>query len=156
MKGISLFVVPQKREVNGQLESNDVQTAGVYHKMGYKGAPIAHLMFGENDDCQGWLVGEEHRGLIYMFQMMNEARIAVGMSAASIASAAYYASLQYANERPQGRKPSNKDLSQAPVNIIEHADIRRLLLFQKSVIEGSLSLLLYCSKLSVLHFAADG
>jgi alkylation response protein AidB-like acyl-CoA dehydrogenase len=156
VKGISLFVVPQKREIEGKLESNDVQTAGVYHKMGYKGAPIAHLMFGENDDCQGWLVGEEHRGLIYMFQMMNEARIAVGMSAASIASAAYYASLQYANERPQGRKPSNKDLTQAPVNIIEHADIRRLLLFQKSVIEGSLSLLLYCSKLSDLHFAANG
>jgi len=156
VKGISLFVVPQKREVNGQLESNDVQTAGVYHKMGYKGAPIAHLMFGENDDCQAWLVGEEHRGLIYMFQMMNEARIAVGISAASIASAAYYASLQYANERPQGRKPSNKDLTKAPVNIIEHADIRRLLLFQKSVIEGSLSLLLYCSKLSDIHFAASG
>lgn len=74
-KGISLFVVPQQRITsNDGLESNDVQTAGVYHKMGYKGAPIAHLMMGTNNDCLGYLVGEPHKGLNYMFQMMNEAR----------------------------------------------------------------------------------
>ena len=80
-----------------------------------------------------------------MFQMMNEARIDVGMSAAAIASAAYYASLQYARERPQGRRLAAKDPTLPQVNIIEHADVKRMLLFQRAVVEGSLSLLLQCS-----------
>jgi alkylation response protein AidB-like acyl-CoA dehydrogenase len=150
-KGISLFVVPQKRlENNHSLVPNDVLTAGVYHKMGYKGAPIAHLMIGSNDDCYGYLVGEPHKGLSYMFQMMNEARVGVGMNAAAIGTAAYYASLQYAKERPQGRPVAEKDPSKPQAFIVRHADVKRMLLFQKSVVEGSLSLLLYCGLLSDL------
>ncbi|QYH38862.1 acyl-CoA dehydrogenase [Algoriphagus sp. NBT04N3] len=145
-KGISLFVVPQKR-IDTE-ESNDVLTQGIYHKMGYKGAPIAHLMIGSEDQCEGYLVGEANQGLKYMFQMMNEARLGVGMNGVAIATAAYYSSLAYAKERPQGRRINNKDLNQPQVPIIEHADVKRMLLFQKSVTEGSLALLLYCSKLA--------
>ncbi len=144
-KGISLFVVPQKR-LSG--ESNDVLSQGIYHKMGYKGAPIAHLMIGSNDACEGYLVGEANQGLRYMFQMMNEARLGVGMNAVAIASAAFQASLAYAKERPQGRKINEKDLSKPQVPIIEHADVKRMLIFQKSVVEGSLALLVFCAILS--------
>ncbi|MDX5476993.1 MAG: acyl-CoA dehydrogenase, partial [Cyclobacteriaceae bacterium] len=154
VKGISLFVVPQKKVPFG--ESNDVLTEGIYHKMGYKGAPIAHLMIGSNDGCEGFLVGEPHKGLSYMFQMMNEARVGVGMNAAAIGTAAYYSSLSYAKERPQGRKIGEKDPSKPQIPIIQHADVKRLLLFQKSIIEGSLSLLLYCSKLGDIAHAAEG
>ncbi|MFN8322334.1 MAG: acyl-CoA dehydrogenase [Chitinophagales bacterium] len=140
-KGISLFVVPRMRpEANGELVFNDVNTAGLFHKMGYHGAPIAHLMMGENNDCRAWLVGEVHKGLSYMFQMMNEARIGVGLQATSIASAAYYNSLEYANVRLQGRKLMEKDPCKPQITIIEHADVKRLLLFQKAIVEGSLSL----------------
>ena len=156
-KGISLFVVPQKRiETDGTLTANDVQTAGVYHKMGYKGAPIAHLMVGSNDDCYGYLVGEPHKGLSYMFQMMNEARVGVGTNAAAIGTAAYYASLEYARERPQGRVISEKDPSKPQSLIVRHADVKRMLLFQKSVVEGSLSLLLQCGLWSDLAHVAEG
>jgi alkylation response protein AidB-like acyl-CoA dehydrogenase len=156
VKGISLFVVPKKRVENEQLISNDVVTAGMYHKMGYKGAPIAHLMMGEKDDCRGYLVGEPHKGLSYMFQMMNEARLGVGMSAVSIASAAYYASLEYARERPQGRPLSAKNPTEPQVSIIEHPDVRRMLLFQKAVVEGALSLLLQCSLYADLAKVKEG
>ncbi|MHA7128745.1 acyl-CoA dehydrogenase [Algoriphagus namhaensis] len=145
-KGISLFVVPQKDPETG--EPNDVLTEGLYHKMGYKGAPIAHLMIGSNEACLGYLVGEANQGLKYMFQMMNEARLGVGMNAVAIASAAYQSSLSYAKERPQGRKITEKDLSKPQVPIIEHADVKRMLLFQKSITEGSLALLMYCSWLA--------
>ncbi len=183
-KGISLFVVPQKRieeieeerqetenyenrteaerrphqatNIEHRLEDNDVITAGVYHKMGYKGAPIAHLMVGSNDNTFGYLVGEPHKGLSYMFQMMNEARIGVGMNAAAIGTAAFYASLEYAKERPQGRVISDKDHSKPQVQIIRHADVKRMLLFQKSVVEGSLSLLVQCSMLSDLAHVTEG
>ena len=111
-KGISLFVVPKYRKEAEKLVSNDVITAGLFGKMGQKGYVAAHLMMGESEDCKGYLVGAPNRGLPYMFQMMNEARIGTGAMAAGTASAAYYASLQYANERPQGRHPSNKDASQ--------------------------------------------
>jgi alkylation response protein AidB-like acyl-CoA dehydrogenase len=155
-KGISLFVVPQKRLNNTQLESNDVITAGVYHKMGYKGAPIAHLMVGSNDNTFGYLVGEPHKGLTYMFQMMNEARIGVGMNATAIGTAAYYASLEYAKERPQGRLISDKDITKPQVQIIRHADVKRMLLFQKAVIEGSLALLTQCSMYADLASVTEG
>lgn len=156
-KGISLFVVPKYRPENGQLVFNDVTTAGIYGKMGQKGYVAAHLMLGEqNDDCRGYLVGQPHQGLRYMFQMMNEARIGTGMVAAATASAAYYASLKYANERPQGRHPSNKDISQPPVLIIEHADVRRMLLFQKAITEGSIALLLQCSLYADLAHRGQG
>jgi Acetyl-CoA dehydrogenase C-terminal like/Acyl-CoA dehydrogenase, C-terminal domain len=155
-KGISLFVVPQKRIENSQLVDNDVITAGIFHKMGYKGAPIAHLSVGSNDGAEGYLVGEPHKGLSYMFQLMNEARIGVGMNATAIGTAAYYASLAYAKERPQGRKIAEKDPSKPQTPIINHADVKRMLLFQKSVVEGSLALNLYCSRLSDLIHVEEG
>lgn len=156
-KGISLFAVPQKRVGEaGELVDNDVLTAGIYHKMGYKGAPIAHLMVGSSTGAVGYLVGEPHRGLSYMFQMMNEARVGVGLNAAAIGTAAYYASLEYARERPQGRPIADKDVSKPQVPIIRHADVKRMLLFQKSVLEGSLGLLLQCSYYADLAHVADG
>jgi alkylation response protein AidB-like acyl-CoA dehydrogenase len=144
-KGISLFVVPKHRGENGSLTSNDVLTSGIYGKMGQKGYVAAHLMMGENDDCVGYLVGKPHHGLRYMFQMMNEARIGTGNVSAGNATAAYYASLQYANERPQGRHPGQKDMTLPQVLIIEHADVRRMLLFQKAVVEASQALVLLSS-----------
>ncbi|MEZ4901496.1 MAG: acyl-CoA dehydrogenase family protein [Spirosomataceae bacterium] len=155
-KGISLFVVPQKRPTPSGLVNNGVETAGIYHKMGYKGAPIVHLMFGTHDDCLGFLVGEPHKGLNYMFQMMNEARIGVGTNATAIGTAAYYASLAYAKERPQGRPIAAKDPAQPQTPIINHADVKRMLLFQKSVVEGSLSLLLQCGLWADLAHVAEG
>jgi alkylation response protein AidB-like acyl-CoA dehydrogenase len=155
-KGISLFVVPKFRPEGDDLIANDVTTAGIYGKMGQKGYVAAHLMFGEQDACTGYLVGEAHHGLPYMFQMMNEARIGTGLLSAGNISGAYYAALKYANERAQGRHPSNKDLSQDQVLIIEHADVRRMLLMQKAVLEGSISLLLQCSYLADLAIVAEG
>lgn len=155
-KGISLFIVPQQRVTPEGLVPNGVTTAGVYHKMGYKGAPIAHLMFGSDADCVGYLVGEEHKGLSYMFQMMNEARVGVGTNAAAIGTAAYYASLAYAKERPQGRPIAAKDPAQPQTLIIHHADVKRMLLFQKSVVEGSLSLLLQCGLWADIAHVATG
>lgn len=155
-KGISLFVVPKYRPENGGLVPNDVATAGIFGKMGQKGYVAAHLMMGENDDCHGYLIGEPHKGLTYMFQMMNEARIGTGLMATGVASGAYQAALKYANERPQGRHPSNKDVTQPQVLIIEHADVKRMLLFQKAIIEGSMALLLQCSYYGDLHRAGEG
>lgn len=157
IKGISLFIVPQKRiEAGGALAFNDVNCAGIYHKLGYRGAPITQLAFGENGDCRGWLVGEANKGLSYMFQMMNGSRISVGMGAASIASAAYYASLEYAKERPQGRKLSSKDPLSPQVPIIEHPDIKRMLLFQKAVVEGAMSLLMQCGLYHDMEKVTEG
>ncbi|HKK76266.1 MAG TPA: acyl-CoA dehydrogenase [Saprospiraceae bacterium] len=156
-KGISLFVVPKHRPTEGsELEPNDVTTAGIYGKMGQKGYVAAHIMLGEGEDCRGYLVGEPHKGLKYMFQMMNEARIGTGLVSAGTASAAYYASLKYAHERPQGRHPSNKDVNQPQVLIIEHADVRRMLLFQKAVVEGSFALLMQCSYYADVHLGSEG
>ncbi|MGW8303191.1 MAG: acyl-CoA dehydrogenase [Desulfobacterales bacterium] len=147
VKGISLFVVPKKRiDDNGQLVPNDVVTAGVFHKLGYRGCPIVQLSMGDKNDCRGWLVGEPHHGLKYMFQMMNEARIGVGMGAAAMATAAYYASLEYTKSRIQGRKIGQKDPNLPPVPIIEHADVKRMLLLQRAVVEGALALIMQCSK----------
>ena len=148
VKGISLFVVPKLRPTaDGGLEPNDVVCTGIFHKLGYRGAPITQLEMGEHGDCRGWLVGEENHGLRYMFQMMNEARIGVGMGATASATAAYYASLHYTRERCQGRPLMAKDPAAPQVPIIEHADVKRMLLFQRSIVEGSLSLGIYCSKL---------
>ncbi len=157
VKGISLFLVPKKRiGPDGTLLSNDVTTAAIYHKLGYRGCPITQLSMGDNDDCHGYLVGEPHKGLSYMFQMMNEARIGVGMQATAIATAAYYASLEYAKERPQGRRLGSKDPSLPQIPIIEHSDIKRMLLFQRAVVEGSLSLILQCSIYSDLAAHGEG
>ena len=149
-KGISLFVVPKYRiKEDGTLEYNDVMTVADFQKMGQKGYCTTHLGFGDKDDCRGWLVGEEHKGLNQMFLMMNGARIAVGRGAAAIAMAAYRTSLQYANERPQGRKltaDGKKNPTEKQSLIIEHPDVRRMLLLQKSIAEGSLSLVFLASK----------
>ena len=157
LKGISLFLVPKKRiEADGGLRDNDVNLAGIYHKLGYRGAPITQLSMGENGDCRGFLVGEPNKGLSYMFQMMNEARIAVGLAATAIASAAYYAALEYTRERPQGRAITSKDPTQPQIPIIEHSDVKRMLLFQRSIIEGSLSLLFQCNKYCDLETVTEG
>jgi butyryl-CoA dehydrogenase len=157
LKGISLFLVPKKRfNAGGNLVFNDATVAGIYHKMGYRGAPITQLSFGENGDCHGYLVGEANKGLSYMFQMMNEARLSVGFAATAIASAAYYAALEYAQERPQGRAVTSKDPTQPQIPIIEHADIKRMLLCQRAIIEGSLSLLMQCTKYSDLTTVLTG
>lgn len=149
-KGISLFVVPKKRIKEDQsLEANDVITAGDFQKMGQRGYCTTHLVFGENDDCQGWLVGAENKGLKNMFLMMNGARIDVGLTAASVATAAYHASLQYAKERPQGRRIKSggaKNVNEEQATIIEHPDVRRMLLLQRAVTEGSIALLLEAAK----------
>lgn len=159
-KGISLFVIPKLRpQADGKLLPNDVTTAGDFQKMGQKGYATAHLVFGENDGCVGYLVGQPNLGLKYMFQMMNEARIDVGHIANSIATAAYYASLQYAKERPQGRRLSSdgtKNVSEEQTLIINHPDVRRMLLLQKAVVEGGLSLLLECGKLADLEKTSEG
>jgi butyryl-CoA dehydrogenase len=145
-KGISLFIVPKYRVLaDHSLTGNDVITAGDFQKMGQRGYCTAHLVFGDNDHCKGYLVGEPNKGLTYMFQMMNDARIAVGRGGAAIASAAYYASLQYAQERHQGRRLLNggrKDEASGPTLIINHPDVRRMLFLQKAIYEGSLSLIL--------------
>ena len=158
-KGISLFIVPKNRKAsNGTLESNDVITVADFQKMGQKGYCTTHLGFGDKDDCNGWLVGEENHGLNYMFLMMNAARIAVGRGSSAIASAAYYASLQYANERPQGRKLASdgkKNIEQSQSLIIEHPDVRRMLLLQKAVVEGSMSLVLLAAKYYDLESTAQ-
>ena len=149
-KGISLFVVPKKRLLSDGLVENDVSTAGLFHKMGQHGYVTTHLIMGEKDNCKGYLVGDENQGLRYMFQMMNKARIEVGLTGTAIASAAYYASLEYAQERTQGRLPSSKNPLEEPVPIIKHADVRRMLLAQKAMVEGTMSLLIECSKLEDL------
>ena len=147
-KGISLFIVPKKRsDTEGeQLVSNDVSSIGIYHKMGQKATPAMHLGFGEKDDCIGYLLGEANRGLPHMFLMMNGARLGVGLGGIHIASAAYYSSLQYANERPQGRRLNEKGAFGEPTTIIHHPDVRRMLLFQKAIMEGGLCLILQCFK----------
>lgn len=149
-KGISLFIVPKNRPTaDGGLTANDVTTVADFEKMGQKGYCTTHLFFGDQGDCTGWLVGEPNQGLKYMFLMMNGARIAVGRGAAAIATAAYHASLNYAKERPQGRQLTStgkKNVEQEQTLIINHPDVRRMLLLQKTVSEGSLSLIFKASR----------
>jgi butyryl-CoA dehydrogenase len=111
---------------------------------------------GDNDDCRGYLVGEPNKGLIHMFQMMNEARIEVGVGATAIASAAFYAALEYTKNRLQGRKLSTKDPTRPQVPLIEHPDVKRMLLFQRSITEGALGLLVQCSKYADLASVLTG
>ncbi len=149
VKGISLFIVPRYRlgESGKSAESNDVELIGLNHKMGFRGTVNTALNFGENDDCVGWLVGEEHYGLRYMFHMMNEARVGVGLGATMLGHAGFQHSLKYARDRRQGRSITDKNPASEPVAIIEHADVRRMLLAQKAATEGALMLGLYCARL---------
>ena len=149
VKGISLFIVP-KFLVNddGSLgPRNDVVLAGLFHKMGWRGTTSTALNFGDNGECVGYLVGKPHQGLGCMFQMMNEARIGVGMGAVMLGYAGYLYSLEYARERPQGRLPDSKDPNTAPVSIVQHADVKRMLLTQKAYVEGAFDLGLYAARL---------
>ncbi|MBR9812314.1 acyl-CoA dehydrogenase [bacterium] len=148
-KGISLFAVPKFRVGDdGSLgQRNGVKLAGLNHKMGYRGTVNTVLNFGEDEPCIGELIGPPNQGLKGMFHMMNEARIGVGMGAAAIGYAGYTASLDYAKHRPQGRPLTDRDPTSKPVAIVEHADVRRLLLAQKAAVEGGLALCLYCATL---------
>jgi butyryl-CoA dehydrogenase len=149
VKGISLFIVPKFRvNEDGSLgERNDVQLAGVNHKLGQRGIVNTFLKFGERGECFAELVGEPHQGLAQMFHMMNEARIGVGVGAIMLGQAGYLHSLAYAKERRQGRHPDQKDPASPPVPIIEHADVRRMLLQQKCYTEGALALAVYAATL---------
>ena len=158
-RGISLFIVPKKLvDTQGQLtgERNDVALAGLNHKCGWRGTTNTLLNFGEGKypvrgeaGAVGYLVGQPGQGLRCMFHMMNEARIGIGMAATMLGMAGYQASLDYAKSRPQGRPmgPAGKDAAQPQIRIIEHADIKRMLLAQKAYCEGSLALQLYCARL---------
>ena len=149
VKGISLFIVPKYLvEADGSRgERNDVALAGLNHKMGYRGTTNCVLNFGERGGAVGYLVGEAHRGLACMFHMMNEARIAVGLGAVMLGYTGYLHALAYARERPQGRPVAAKDPGQPQVRIVEHADVRRMLLAQKAYVEGGLALCLYAARL---------
>ena len=159
VRGISLFIVPKWLvDEQGALtgERNDVALAGLNHKLGYRGIPNTLLNFGEGrypvrgaSGAIGYRVGAPGEGLKGMFHMMNEARIAVGLGAVMLGAAGYEASLDYARGRPQGRPtgPAGKDARQPQVPIIRHADVRRMLLAQKSYVEGGLALALYCARL---------
>ncbi len=140
-KGISLFAVPKRRPGASGLVDNDVLVSGVIHKIGWRGLPSLALSFGDEGDCHGWLVGAPNQGLRCMFQMMNEARIMVGVNAAATASVAFHESLAYAKERKQGRPLGGGDVRAPQVALTEHPDVRRMLLRQKAIVEGSLALL---------------
>jgi alkylation response protein AidB-like acyl-CoA dehydrogenase len=147
VKGISLFLVPKFiLQADGSVgERNDVALAGLLHKMGWRNTTSTVLSFGEKGGAVGWLLGEPNRGLAHMFQLMNEARIGVGLIAACLAYRGFTESLAYARERPQGRLPSCRDPLSPQVRIIEHADVKRLLLTQKVYAEGALALCLQAS-----------
>lgn len=148
-KGISLFIVPKllpNSGGSGQVR-NGVVLGGLIHKMGWRGTCSTLLNFGEKDPCVGYLVGEPHKGLSYMFKMMNEARIAVGRAATGMGHAAYNHAVDYARTRRQGRPPAAKDPLAPPVPIIEHADIRRMLLEALANVDGALALILECGRL---------
>ena len=148
-KGISLFIVPRHHigEDGSVGAANGVALTGLNHKMGYRGTVNTALSFGAEQPAVGELVGERNHGLRYMFHMMNEARIGVGLGATMLAYAGYRYSLAYARERPQGRHPDQRDPTKPPVPILEHADVRRMLLTQRVFAEGGLTLGMYCAKL---------
>jgi alkylation response protein AidB-like acyl-CoA dehydrogenase len=155
-KGISLFIVPKYLvAADGSVgERNDVALAGLNHKMGQRGITNTVLSLGDGTfspggepGAVGYLVGEPHRGLTYMFHMMNEARLGVGMGAVALGYTGYLKSLQYARERPQGRPVTAKDPSAPQIPIVEHPDVKRMLLAQKAYVEGGLALALYCARL---------
>ena len=159
IRGLSLFVVPKilVHEDGSLGERNDVQVAGLNHKMGYRGTVNTLLAFGEGTRYRpegragaiGYLVGDPHQGLACMFHMMNEARIGVGLGATALGYTGYLHALDYARGRPQGRRidASGKDPGSPQVPIIEHADVKRMLLAQKAYVEGALALNLYCARL---------
>ncbi len=159
-KDISLFAVPKLLPGGGR---NDVVVAGLNHKMGFRGTANCLLNFGEGTrhrpgdsaGAVGWLVGAIGQGLPIMFEMMNEARIGVGLGAAVLGCRGYLLSLDYARQRTQGRPAANKDPAAPQVPIIDHPDVRRMLLAQKAYAEGALALVLYCARLVDDHKTAE-
>jgi butyryl-CoA dehydrogenase len=149
VKGISLFLVPRWhiKADGSRAARNGVSLAGLNHKMGYRGTVNCALNFGERAPCTGWLVGAPNQGLACMFHMMNEARIGVGMGAAVMGYAGYRYALDYAKQRPQGRLATDRNPESRPVMIVEHTDVRRMLLQQKAYVEGALALCLYAARL---------
>ncbi len=155
--GLSLFIVPKYLiNADGTLgRRNDVATAGLIHKMGYRGTTSTVLSFGERGDCVGYLLGRPNHGLACMFHMMNEARTTVGLGAAMLAYTGYLHALDYARTRTQGRPAHAKHPASPPVPIVEHADVKRMLLVQKTFAEGSLALCLYAARLVDDAFTAE-
>ncbi|QNJ93951.1 acyl-CoA dehydrogenase [Mycolicibacterium fluoranthenivorans] len=163
-KGISLFIVPKYLVgVDGSVgERNDVSLAGLNHKMGQRGITNTVLNFGEGrylpsdkPGAIGYLVGKRHDGITYMFDMMNEARLAVGMGAVALGYTGYLKSLEYARGRPQGRHMTVKDATTPQIAIIEHTDVKRMLLAQKAYVEGGMALALYCARLVDIQLGAE-
>ncbi|MBW1872655.1 MAG: acyl-CoA dehydrogenase [Deltaproteobacteria bacterium] len=148
-KGISLFAVP-KFLVNsdGSLgDRNDMVCGNIEHKMGIKASPTCTLNFGDEGKCQGWLLGEENTGMRLMFQMMNEARLGVGIQGLGLAAAAYRSALGYAQERAQGTSlKAGKDPNGPRAMIIEHPDVRRMIIYMKSMVEGMRSMMYSVAK----------
>jgi alkylation response protein AidB-like acyl-CoA dehydrogenase len=141
VKGISLFIVPKVRVAeDGSLgESNDVRCTGVEDKLGLHASPTSSLAFGSGDDCIGYLCGQANHGLSHMFQMMNAARINTGVSGMTLASTAYQNALAYARQRRQGRDVAGRKTGDVP--IIDHPDIRRMLLWMKAMVDGMRSMI---------------
>ncbi len=160
VKGLSLFIVPKFIVETG--ERNDVALAGLNHKMGFRGTVNAALNFGEGayepggqPGAVGFLIGEPNLGLTYMFHMMNEARVGVGLGATCLGYTGYLHALDYAKGRAQGRPAGSKDPTTPQIPIIEHTDVRRMLLAQKAYVEGALALNLYCGLLLDDEATAD-
>jgi alkylation response protein AidB-like acyl-CoA dehydrogenase len=157
-KGLSLFIVPKVRPDG---TSNDVATAGIEHKMGIKASSTAQLVFGDNDACLGELIGEvENKGMSQMFHLMNYARIGVGLQGLALASSAYLNALEYAKDRKQGSSIKQwKDATAPRVPIIEHPDVRRMLLDMKSRVEGiralAVKLTMHIDRANALTKAGD-
>ena len=149
VKGISLFIVPKFAldDCGNPTQRNDITVVGLNHKLGQRGISNCALSLGDRGECIGYLVGEPHAGMRQMFHMMNEARIGIGAWATCTAYAAYRYALDYAKSRPQGRRIGIKDPTSPPVAIIEHPDVRRMLLAQKAIVEGGLALVTFCARL---------
>jgi butyryl-CoA dehydrogenase len=149
-RGLSLFLAPKHRlDADGAIGArNDIALAGLNHKMGYRGTTNCVLNFGERGEG-AWaeLVGAPHQGLAVMFHMMNEARVGVGLGAVALGYSGYLHALAYARERAQGRPIGDRDPTRPPVKIVEHPDVRRMLLAQKAYVEGGLALCLYAARL---------
>lgn len=158
-RGISLFIVPKKRIEDGVLVNNDITTSSVEKKLGLHGSATCALNFGDNNDCTGYLIGQENEGMRIMFDMMNEARLAVGLQGLAQASGAFRHALRYAHERLQGPSYINLRQADAPkVPIIEHPDVRRMIMWMKSVTEGMRSLMYfaaYCGDMATVAARAE-
>ncbi len=158
-RGIGLFIVPKmKIDASGKvIGSNDVVCSGIEHKMGIHGSPTCTLNFGDNNDCEGELIGDIYSGIKYMFLMMNEERLMVGMQGHALAQGAYQLALKFAQERVQGSDIRNmKDPDAPKVTIINHPDVRRMLMTMKAYTEGMRALLYTTAKyIDIAHHHED-